>query len=185
MKKAASSGERAALFLLGTPWLARCQTYPRQQSLLHTASVFPREGGDPDWAPAFAGEQGTVLDLNQPYHHPGEGRGPLGKRCQLRTALRYCHLPNWAPASAGVAPSLQTFPSDGAPREPSFLHHASHGRSPCRRPRLAAPAGLGRVLRQLGAGRPAPYLGRGPPNGSGGVGRRSRRGSCAWYAWPQ
>ena len=25
------------------------------------ASLFPREGGDPDWAPAFAGEKGAVV----------------------------------------------------------------------------------------------------------------------------
>jgi hypothetical protein len=26
--------------------------------LINQARLFPREGGDPDWAPAFAGEQG-------------------------------------------------------------------------------------------------------------------------------
>ncbi|VVT04649.1 hypothetical protein SPHINGO391_360006 [Sphingomonas aurantiaca] len=27
---------------------------------LRTTILFPREGGDPDWAPAFAGEQGRT-----------------------------------------------------------------------------------------------------------------------------
>ncbi|MDQ0837719.1 SPOR domain-containing protein [Sphingomonas faeni] len=37
-------------------------------------------------------------------HHPGAGRGPIGKRCQLSAAFRHSGLANWAPASAGVVP---------------------------------------------------------------------------------
>ena len=63
--------------------------------------LFSREGGWPVWAPAFAGEQscGEGAAYND---HPGGGRGPGGGRCQLRSALRYCGLSNWAPAFAGV-----------------------------------------------------------------------------------
>ncbi len=42
-------------------------------------SLFPREGGDPVWAPAFAGEQGEEGNVTPAHHHPGEGRGPIGK----------------------------------------------------------------------------------------------------------
>ena len=36
---------------------------------IHQQTAFPREGGDPDWAPAFAGEQGSA-------------RGRTGKRAR-------------------------------------------------------------------------------------------------------
>jgi len=65
------------------------------------ASLFSREGGSPVWVPAFAGKQ-CWFTVAQPNHHPGEGRGPFGARCQLNAALRYCDLSNWAPAFAGV-----------------------------------------------------------------------------------
>ncbi len=49
-----------------------------------SSQVFPRKGGDPDWAPAFAGEQGQALtaggtpvsmaDLHDPPPPGGGGR---------------------------------------------------------------------------------------------------------------
>ena len=165
------------------PWLAEtgkaASSYGEAAFFDSMQSLFPREGGDPVWAPAFAGEQGRVS--SDPTNHPGGGRVPIGIRRQLPDVLHYSGRSDWAPAFAAVG---QQFAEKAAssPEEAAFSNHASHGQSPCRRTRRAAPAGLGRVLRQGGAGRPAPYLGRGPPNGSGGVGRRSRRGSCAWYA---
>ena len=36
------------------------------------------------------------------WHHPGEGRGPVGGRWQRRTARHHSDLPTWAPAFAGV-----------------------------------------------------------------------------------
>jgi len=41
------------------------------------APLFPREGGDPDWAPAFAGEQGGE-DHRQPNTTPAEAGAQLG-----------------------------------------------------------------------------------------------------------
>ena len=76
--------------------------------------LFPREGGDPDWAPAFAGEQwGSVLPqphaplcshctCPEPPHHPGGGRGPIGKVVVTRDCAPLATSPNWAPAFAGV-----------------------------------------------------------------------------------
>ena len=57
-------------------------------TLTHAARLFPREGGDPVWAPAYAGEQGAgdngklelATALSHACYHPGEGRGPVGKR---------------------------------------------------------------------------------------------------------
>ena len=55
-------------------------------------TMFPREGGDPVWAPAFAGEQRAGTYDSSQEHHPGGGRGPVGKvavttRCaQLATS---------------------------------------------------------------------------------------------------
>ena len=66
-----------------------------------TASLFSREGGSPDWVPAFAGKHGGTAVASQ-CCHPGGGRGQVGGRCQLNAPLRYCDLSNWAPAFAGV-----------------------------------------------------------------------------------
>jgi alkylation response protein AidB-like acyl-CoA dehydrogenase len=44
-----------------------------------------------------AGSSGGVLTL--PF--PGGGRGPVGGTLRCGAVLRYCGLPNWAPASAG------------------------------------------------------------------------------------
>ncbi len=61
----------------------------------------PAKAGEQSGAPAFAGEQSCGAGGAYSYH-PGGGRGPVGGRCQLRSALRYCGLSNWAPAFAGV-----------------------------------------------------------------------------------
>ncbi len=66
-----------------------------------SSRLFSREGGRTVWGPAFAGEQSCGAGGAYSYH-PGGGRGPVGGRCQLRSALRYCGLSNWAPAFAGV-----------------------------------------------------------------------------------
>ncbi len=130
-------------------------------------------------------------------HHPGEGRGPIGKVSGIVRSALLATFPSWAPAFAGVVrvfagenlclvlprrrePSLDSRlrgenasgsvanhrraeqdGSQGIPNkkkaassagEAAFSVSARHGQSPCRRPRRAAPAGLGRVLHQLGAG---------------------------------
>ncbi len=35
-------------------------------------------------------------------HHPGEGRGPIGKVAVTEDSAQLATSPNWAPASAGV-----------------------------------------------------------------------------------
>ena len=64
--------------------------------------------------------------------------------------------PAKAGAQTGSPPSRGNIKAASPCEEAAFSQSASHGQSPCRRPRRAAPAGLGRVLHQLGAGRPAP-----------------------------
>ncbi len=68
------------------------------------ASVFSREGGSPEWAPAFAGKHRVFLGLCliPRANHPGGGRGPVGGLSGLAPELRYRCFPNWAPAFAGV-----------------------------------------------------------------------------------
>ncbi|VVT21258.1 hypothetical protein SPHINGO391_470174 [Sphingomonas aurantiaca] len=70
------------------------------------SSMCPREGGDPDWAPAFAGEHGGAAVRYAA--HPGGGRGPIGGRLQRSAVLPYFHLSNWAPAFAGVVVGVVT-----------------------------------------------------------------------------
>ena len=65
--------------------------------------VSPREGGDPVWAPAFAGEQAREGDATATHYHPGEGRGPVGKVAVTRDCAQLATSPTWAPAFAGVA----------------------------------------------------------------------------------
>ena len=60
--------------------------------------MFRREGGDPDWAPAFAGKATSRLTR----HHPGGGRGPVGQVVVTTDRAQLATFPNWAPASAGV-----------------------------------------------------------------------------------
>ena len=64
-------------------------------------AMFPREGGDPVWAPAFAGEQGGASCTQNRQHHPGEGRGPVGEVAVTKRRPRLATSPNWAPAFAG------------------------------------------------------------------------------------
>ncbi|VXC79926.1 hypothetical protein SPHINGOT1_20045 [Sphingomonas sp. T1] len=76
--------------------------------------LFSREGGSPDWVPAFAGkhfEGGRCADARRRPNQnrypgenplPGGGRGPVGGRLWRRAVRRYCDLPNWTPAFAGV-----------------------------------------------------------------------------------
>ena len=87
-------------------------THPRGKA----ESLCPREGGDPGWAPAFAGEQATGAMLGfyvarasgrarlplHANHHPGEGRGPIGEVAITARCPRLARSPNWTPASARV-----------------------------------------------------------------------------------
>ena len=36
-----------------------------------------------------------------PSHHPGEGRGPVGKVAVIKVRAQLATSPNWTPASAG------------------------------------------------------------------------------------
>ncbi len=84
--------------------------------------MFPREGGDPVWAPTFAGEQ-DAHDASgiarTPCHHPGEGRGPVGKVAVTADSAPLSPSLNWAPAFAGVdvfvlfTVSAKLFPREG------------------------------------------------------------------------
>jgi len=50
-------------------------------------------------ADAFGGvSRATIMDR----HHPGEGRGPIGKVAVTERCTPLATLPNWAPAFAGV-----------------------------------------------------------------------------------
>ncbi len=44
--------------------------------------MFPREGGDPVWAPAFAGEQELEYDARS-FHHPRTSTTPAKAGVQL------------------------------------------------------------------------------------------------------
>jgi len=89
---------------------------------LQRESVFPCEGGDPDWAPAFAGEHGAgaAAECFDPFTltpsfsqqtpalprrtstPPRRRPGPRWETVLTTVARRYCVLSNWAPAFAGV-----------------------------------------------------------------------------------
>jgi len=98
-------GRVASQFLFAEPviWLQGVELTPAWlHGHLLRARLFPREGGDPDWAPAFAGEQGRG-GLPPTQYHPGEGRGPIGKAAVTTDRPTLLPPPNWAPAFAGVA----------------------------------------------------------------------------------
>ncbi len=81
----------------------------------------------PTWGPAFAGvvrrfEAGMMLRSSdsarnhplradgisfnkQPFYHPGEGRGPVGKADLTERCTSSPTSPTWAPAFAGVVES--------------------------------------------------------------------------------
>ncbi|MBP2512843.1 glycosyltransferase involved in cell wall biosynthesis [Sphingomonas sp. PvP018] len=72
----------------------------------------PSSSTSPNWTPAFAGEvKGGAPDpaahggqAATPSHHPGEGRGPVGKVAVTPDSPSSSTSPNWTPASAGEVP---------------------------------------------------------------------------------
>ncbi len=73
----------------------------------------PSPSTSPNWTPASAGEvlggAGGVTDpasqagqAATPFHHPGEGRGPVGKVAVTADDPSPATSPNWTPASAGA-----------------------------------------------------------------------------------
>jgi hypothetical protein len=116
-------------------------SYPVRPLRLASASHLP-----------LAGEDFSVAQSHRqtpPRRRPGSSWGTL----LTRAALPYCHLSNWAPASAGVVQfravgaiagrwrlvGLKSFPAESAPALParSSPVHPASGRSP----RVAHPAG--------------------------------------------
>jgi glycosyltransferase involved in cell wall biosynthesis len=72
----------------------------------------PSPSTSPNWTPAFAREvKGGAPDpaahggqAATPSHHPGEGRGPVGKVAVTPDSPSSSTSPNWTPASAGEVP---------------------------------------------------------------------------------
>ncbi len=72
----------------------------------------PSPSTSPNWTPASAGEvKGRATDpaahgghAATPSHHPGEGRGPVGKAAVTADSPSSSTSPNWTPASAGEVP---------------------------------------------------------------------------------
>jgi glycosyltransferase involved in cell wall biosynthesis len=73
----------------------------------------PSPSTSPNWTPAFAREvKGGAPDpaahggqAATPSHHPGEGRGPVGKVAVTADSPSSSTSPNWTPASAGAVKS--------------------------------------------------------------------------------
>ncbi len=114
---------RRAFFWFGrVAWVDRVERRNFGSERLQRESVFPCEGGDPDWAPAFAGEHGagaaaecfdpftltpsffqqTPALPRQTSTPPRRRPGPKWETVLTTVARRYCVLSNWAPAFAGV-----------------------------------------------------------------------------------
>jgi glycosyltransferase involved in cell wall biosynthesis len=72
----------------------------------------PSPSTSPNWTPASAGEvKGRATDpaahggqAATPSHHPGEGRGPVGKAAVTPDSPSSSTSPNWTSASAGEVP---------------------------------------------------------------------------------
>ncbi|NII59200.1 glycosyltransferase involved in cell wall biosynthesis [Sphingomonas aerolata] len=116
----------------------------------------PPPSTSPNWTPAFAGEvKGGAPDpaahggqAATPSHHPGEGRGPVGKVAVTPDSPSSSTSPNWTPASAGEVPGgaggatgrflavedgidSATFdPAAQAGQAASPSHHPGEGRGP-------------------------------------------------------
>jgi glycosyltransferase involved in cell wall biosynthesis len=73
----------------------------------------PSPSTSPNWTPASAGEvKGRATDpaahggqAATPSHHPGEGRGPVGKAAITADSPSPSTSPNWTPTSAGEVKS--------------------------------------------------------------------------------
>jgi len=90
------------------------------------ASAREVKGGTPDPA-AQAGQAAT------PSHHPGEGRGPVGKAAVTPDSPSSSTSPNWTPASAGeVKGGAGGAPDPAAQTEQAATppHHPGEGRGP-------------------------------------------------------
>ncbi len=109
----------------------------------------PRLATLPNWAPASAGV-GHMEGVAPFVVLPRRREPRLGPRLRGETSLRLATGYRMAEATASNERAASPC------GEAALSISASHGQSPCRRSRRAAPAGLGRVLHQLGAGRPAP-----------------------------
>ena len=59
------------------------------------------------WTPAFAGERVGARGAFNQRHHPGEGRGPVGKVAMMERRPSFATSPSWAPASAGVGREVE------------------------------------------------------------------------------
>ncbi len=101
----------------------------------------PPPSTSPNWTPAFAREvKGGAPDpaahggqAATPSHHPGEGRGPVGKAAVTADSPSPSTSPNWTPTSAGevkggaggaIDPAAQA----GQATTPSY--HPGEGRGP-------------------------------------------------------
>jgi glycosyltransferase involved in cell wall biosynthesis len=101
----------------------------------------PPPSTSPNWTPASAGEvkggAGGAPDpaaqaeqAATPSHHPGEGRGPVGKVAVTPDSPSPSTSPNWAPASAGEVKGGARDPAahGGQAAPPSY--HPGEGRGP-------------------------------------------------------
>ena len=78
---------------------AHCEANPRRRSVPERAPLFPREGGDPDWAPAFAGERRWLTSTpsrstmpsatsRRPLNRPGRSRPATATASWSRSTTR-------------------------------------------------------------------------------------------------
>ncbi len=98
----------------------------------------PSPSTSPNWTPAFAGEvKGGAPDpaahrgqTETPSHHPGEGRGPVGKAAVTADSPSPSTSPNWTPASAGEVKGGTPDPAAQAGQAAPPSHHPGEGRGP-------------------------------------------------------
>ncbi len=98
----------------------------------------PSPSTSPNWTPASAGEvKGGTPDsaahggqTATPSHHPGEGRGPVGKAAVTADSPSPSTSPNWTPASAGEVKGGAPDPAAQAGQAATPSHHPGEGRGP-------------------------------------------------------
>ncbi len=77
-----------------------------------------------------AGKAGKAEQAATPSHHPGEGRGPVGKAAVTPDSPSPSTSPNWTPASTGEVKGRAGGPASHAGQAPTPSHHPGEGRGP-------------------------------------------------------